>query len=59
LGVVCFGTRGKIEDSKNKPTKKSVQIFVGGGVVECLIINLMFIFFSKLASVEMNTLSNL
>jgi hypothetical protein len=24
---VCFGTRGEVEDSKNKPTKKSAKIF--------------------------------
>jgi len=32
---VGFGTRGEIEDRKNKPTKKSAKIFVGrrGGVV--------------------------
>jgi hypothetical protein len=27
--VLYFGR--EVEDSKNKPTKKSVQIFVGGG----------------------------
>jgi hypothetical protein len=49
LGVVCFGTRGEVEDSKNKPTKKSVQIFVRRGWR-----NKFFTFFKKDAVTSFN-----